>query len=205
MENTKQKFFGQQEGERILHLVQPHPLAIKFKLIKVYLAALIILGGFVLVGSLTSDMFGVFFLFGLLSALAVTTIGSMIVKIAQRKNKTYFTDRRIVRFEPTTLFATNIRSLSWDEVVKVKTFPPNVFLKQKAIGTVVIHARTTVRTVDEEMKPRAVTADDIEITDVYYYRDLGNYIDKILYTYKRRPKDIKDIKSFVEKPKGQRD
>ena len=205
MENTKTKFFGKQEGERILHFVQPHPLAIKFKLIKVYLAAVVILGGFILVGTLTDSMFGIFFLFGLVATVATIIVGSLIVKISRRKNKTYFTDRRIVRFEPTTLFATNIRSLSWDEVVKVKTYPPNVFLKQRKIGTVVIHARTTVRTVDDEMKPSTVTADDIEITDVYYYRDLGNYIDKILYTYKRKPKDVKKIKPFVEKPAGQRD
>ena len=44
-----------------------------------------------------------------------------------------------------------------------------------------------------------------ELTHVYYYRDLGNYIDKILYTYKQKPKEMKKIKPFVEKPKGQRD
>ena len=205
MENTKTTFYGKQGDERILYLVQPHPLAIKFKLMKVYLAAIVIFGSFILIGTLSENMFGIFLLFGIFIALASIILGTLIIKISQRKNKTYFTDRRIVRFEPTNIFATNIRSLSWDEVVKVKTFPPNIFLKQKAIGTVIINARTTVRTVGDETEPSTVTADDIEITDVYYYRDLGNYIDKILYTYKRKPKDIKKIKPFVEKPAGQRD
>lgn len=205
MENTRTKFFGQQEDERILHVVQPHPFAIKLKLIKVYTASFVMLLGLSIIGKLIPNLFGAFFLIGFILAGISLIVGTMIVKVSQKKNKTYFTDRRIVRFEPTTLFATNIRSLSWDEVVKVKTYPPNLFLKQRAIGTVVIHARTTVRTVDEELKPSPVTADDIEITDVYYYRDLGNYIDKILYTYKQRPKEMKKIKPFVEKPKGQRD
>ena len=88
--------------------------------------------------------------------------------------------------------------------MKVKTFPPNLVWKILMVGTVVIHARTTIVT-PEEPKPSTVTADDIALTDVYYYRDLGNYIDKILFTYKRQPKEMETFKAFVPMPKGQRD
>lgn len=202
MENTRTRFYGKQTDERILYLIQPHKIALTLNLIKVYSAAVAILVCFLLIGKLISGLGG---LIGIFLAILVVFLGSMVARISHRKNKTYITDRRIVRFEPTTLFATNTRTLSWDEVVKVKTYPPNFFLKAKAIGTVVIHARTTVRAVDNELKPSPVTADDIELTHVYYYRDLGNYIDKILYTYKQKPKEMKKIKPFVEKPKGQRD
>ena len=70
------------------------------------------------------------------------------------------------------------------------------------VGTVVVHARTTVKTSDENVSHTA--ADDIELTDIFLYRDLGNYIDKILFTYKQMPKEVADIHPFVPKPKGQR-
>ena len=50
-----------------------------------------------------------------------------------------------------------------------------------------------------------ITDDDIEIPYVSFYRDLGNYIEKILFLYKKRPADIADLKPFVAKVKGKRD
>ena len=35
--------------------------------------------------------------------------------------------------------------------------------------------------------------------------DLGNYIDKILFTYKQMPTGVANIRPFVPKPKGERD
>lgn len=205
MENTRTNFYGKQGDERVLYMVKPHKIALTIALTKVYIASFVIMMVFILIGKLISGQGAVLTLGGIFLTILSVFLGSVIAKLSYQKNKTYITDRRIVRFEPTTLFATNIRTLSWDEVVKVKTFPPNFFLKSKAIGTVVIHARTTVRTVDEELRPSAVTADDVELNYVYYYRDLGNYIDKILYTYKQKPKEMDTVKPFVEKPKGQRD
>ncbi len=47
--------------------------------------------------------------------------------------------------------------------------------------------------------------EDVRVTDVYYFEDLANYIDKILFTFKNTPGDIAAIKPFVPHPKGQRD
>ena len=187
-----------------MYVIRSHKIALIENLIKVYLAALVVLTVFVLIGYQTRGKGNPLTIAGFLLAAAVAFVGSLIAKISYTKNKTYVTDRRIIRFEPTTLFATNTRSLAWDEVVKVKNYPPNFLLKQLAIGNIVIHARTTVRPIGED-RPDSVTVDDIEMKDVYYYRDLGNYLDKILFTYKRKPKDIDLIKPFIAKPKGQRD
>ena len=129
--------------------------------------------------------------------------GTKIITDYQKREVGYITDRRLVRFEPTTLFATNSRTLTWDEVVKVKTYPPNFLWKQLAIGNVVVHARTPGRP-EEALGHGGVTADDIQLTDVYYYKDLGNYIDKILFTYKQKPSNIGEIRPFVPKPRGER-
>ncbi|OGV91337.1 hypothetical protein A2783_05175 [Microgenomates group bacterium RIFCSPHIGHO2_01_FULL_45_11] len=204
MENTQIGFYGQQEGERILYVVRPYPLAIFLHLLKAYAAAAAIVITFMIIGVQIKSFKPVVSTIGLTTGAVVALVGTLIVKASQQKSIAYVTDRRLVRFEPTNIFATNMRTLTWDEAVKVKTFPPNLVWKILMVGTVVIHARTTIVT-PEEPKPSTVTADDIALTDVYYYRDLGNYIDKILFTYKRQPKEMETFKAFVPMPKGQRD
>lgn len=203
MHNTDSDFYGKQDGELILYVIHPHPFATTFGLLKIYAVAILISLIFIILGSELGSMLGVFATFGMLVFGLIIILGTKIVLDWQEREIAYITDRRIVRFEPTTLFATNSRTLAWDEVVKVKTYPPNFIWKQLAIGNVILHARTSIRTA-EDTPIGTVTADDIEIKNVYYYRDLGNYIDKILYTYKQMPAEIKLIRPFVPKPRGKR-
>jgi hypothetical protein len=201
MHNSDTDFFGRQDGERILYIVKPHRLSLTVKLFKVYLIAFAILAVLAILGAQLAYL-DLFMIGGIVIALIIVIIGTKIVTDYQNRDIAYITDRRLMRFEPTTLFATNPRSLTWDEVVKVKTYPPNAIWKQLAIGNVIVHARTPAR--PDERTPGAVAADDIELKDVYYYKDLGNYIDKILFTYKQKPKEMDTIRPFVAKPKGER-
>ena len=194
MRNTDRDFYGRQEDEKILYVVHPHPLAITVNLVKIYLISAAVFIVLVVLGSQIPSFSSLFFIFGLILAIVMVIVGTKIVSDYQKREIAYITDRRLIRFEPTTLFATNSRTLTWDEVVKVKTYPPNFVWKQLAIGNVVVHSRT----------PEGGAADDIQLTDVYYYKDLGNYIDKILFTYKQKPKDIALIHPFIPKPKGER-
>lgn len=202
MQNSDDDFFGRQENEKILYVVKPHPFALVVSLIKVYLISFVILVVLVVLGLQIQVLSTFFYLGGLILSLLIIIFGTKIVGDYQKRDVGYVTDRRLVRFEPTTLFATNSRTLTWDEVVKVKTYPPNIVWKQLAIGNVVIHARTPGR--PDNMGHGDITADDITLNDVYYYRDLGNYIDKILFTYKQKPKEMDDIRPFVAKPRGER-
>lgn len=201
MHNSDTDFFGRQDGERILYVVKPHPLSLSFKLFRIYLVAFAV---FVVLAILGAQLLylDLFIIGGVVVAVIMAIIGTKVVIDYQSRDIAYITDRRLMRFEPTTLFATNPRSLTWDEVVKVKTYPPNALWKQLAIGNVIVHARTPARS--DERIPGAVVADDIELKDVYYYKDLGNYIDKILFTYKQKPKEMELIHTFVPKPKGER-
>ena len=202
LHNTDTDFFGKQDGERILFVARPHSIALIVRLSKIYLVALGVFLAIVLLGSsfLPSRTPVVL---GFVTALLIGAIGTKIAVDYQNRDIAYVTDRRLVRFEPTTLVATNPRSITWDEVVKVKTYPPNFIWKQMAIGSVVVHARTTIRTA-EDTPSGTVVADDIEVNDIYFYKDLGNYIDKILFTYKQRPKEMDLIHEFVPKPKWER-
>ena len=202
MINSDVDFFGKQDGEMILYVVKPHPLSTTFGLIKIYFIALAVFIVLTLLGTQVSGFEGWFVVSGFILALVIAFMGTRILTDYQQRDVAYITDRRLIRFEPTTLFATNPRSLSWDEVVKVKTYPPNFLWKQMAIGNVVVHARTPAR--PDDFGHGEVVADDIELKNVYYYRDLGNYIDKILFTYKQKPREMAEIRPFVPKPRGER-
>ena len=202
MHNSERDFYGKQTDEKILYVVRPHPLATTLGLIKIYLIAVTISLVLVILGTQIESLTGIFMTSGIILFLLMIIIGTKIILDWEAREIAYITDRRLVRFEPTTLFATNSRTLAWDEVVKIKTYPSNFIMKQMAIGNVVVHARTPAR--PDEEGGSEVTADDIELKDVYYYRDLGNYIDKILFTYKQTPAEIANIMPFVPKPRGQR-
>jgi len=195
MRNTETDFYGRQGDEKILYVVRPHYLSSFMKLIKVYFVALVVFLAFVLVGAQIVSVSSLFKFLGIALGTLIAVIGTKIIGDYQKRNISYITDRRVVHFEPTTLFATNSRTLSWDEVVKVKTYPPNMLWKQMAIGNVVMHARTP---------SGGESIDDIELKDIYYYRDLGNYIDKILFTYKQKPREVSEIRPFVLKLRGER-
>jgi len=202
MHNTPTTFYGQQTGERILFVVKPHPIAVNIRMLVLYLISIGILIVFYTFGKLVGPIQGTLFIIGLVISAFISLVGTYILKNSQGRNLTYITDRRIVRFEPSTLFATNIRTLSWDEVVKVKSYVPNMIWKQLKIGNVSVHARSTTSVLTEA--DPVLSVDDIEIKDVYYYRDLANFIDKILFTYKQKPKEMDSIRPFIVKPKGER-
>lgn len=202
MKNSDSDFFGKQTGERILYVVRPHHLASSFNLLKIYVISLAVFVAFFFLGSQLQSFSSLFFTIGVVISAVMMAVGTKLVRNYQGREVAYITDRRLVRFEPTTFVATNSRAITWDEVVKVKTYPPNFLWKQFAIGNVVVHARTPSRS--DALGHSDAMADDIELRDVFYYRDLGNYIDKILFIYKQKPREMDEIRPFVPRPRGER-
>ena len=202
MTNTDSSFYGQQAGEKILYVIHPHIVTLYIALAKLVVAVAVILFTMVIAASVLPSLQQTILTAGTAGSALVGAIGLWI--LLSGKSIAYVTDRRIIKFDPAAPFATNTRSLSWDEVVKVKTFSHNLFLKQFKIGTVLVHAKSTIASTDTTKKENATTDDDVEIHNVYYYRDLGNYIEKILYLYKKHPKEIAQLPTFVPRPHGKR-
>lgn len=200
MQNIESSFNGQQTDERILYVVRPHDIALYLQLAKIYSLALAVLVSFFLLSNLLPFLPTLGFIF----AVVIAGLGTVVSFTMFSKNIAYLTDRRVVRFEPATPFATNIRSLNWDDAVKIKSFPPNFLYKMFKVGTVIIHARSTFVHTHDQIRENVMSNDDIDLTNVFYYRDLGNYIDKILYAYKHQPEEVQNIRPFVPAPKGQR-
>ncbi len=177
MRNTKDAFYGQQDGEKILYHIEAHPIHLWLTLAKLYAGSL---------------------------AIVLGVLGTLAIKTMEHNSTAYITDRRVVRFHAHSPFATSSRTLSWDQAVTVKTFPPNFIYKILMTGSVIIHSKSTIANSDTLKTKNIVSNDDLELTSVYYYKDLGNYIDKIIYLYNREPEKLNKIRPFTPKPKGKR-
>ena len=200
MEDAQDTTFpGLQEGEKILSVITPHPSVFTLEYVKLITASLLVLVGFCSLNKISP----IFVTIGILLSITALILGGLLYHSLHSKRIAYITDRRIVRFEPCNAFVVNHRSLNWDDTSKVKTFSTSLLWRLKNIGTVVIHSKTssaTVNTTDQTF----MTNDDIVLKNVHYYKDLGNYLDKILYLHKNDKSEIQKLHPFVPKPKGQR-
>jgi hypothetical protein len=200
------KFYGQHEDERILCEVHPAPILRILIFIRYAFFGLMVWVVTIIIGRIVPNLLGVLGPIGFIVGAIAMLIGWWIVQRGRKHNVAYITDRRIVRFRAIGPWSVSNRSLSWDEVVKVKTFSLSLILRSFNIGTVVIHAGSTVLPVGTVTGPMGYLADDdIHLEGVHYYQDLGNYLDKILYLYKQRPAELQTMRAFVAKPRGQRD
>jgi hypothetical protein len=197
---TDTVFVGQQDGERVLYEVEAHPLRHWVKIIKVAFLALLIVVLFGVMSSVSSFLI----LMGIVAGLGFGLVGWWGTLVMEQKSKSFITDRRVVRFSATTPWTINQRSLSWDEVVKIKTKSPNALWRMLGAGSVVAHARSTVVPANSQNGEQMVTSDDIEMDYVIYYQDLGNYLDKVLYLFKNDKAVLSQLRVFVPKPKGKR-
>lgn len=200
MENLENStFLGQQEGEKIISVITPHQSVFALEYAKLVFVSLFLLTGFISLQKISPFFVPV----GIIFSLFTLVVGFFLYRSLHSKRFTYITNRRIVRFEPSNAFIINNRSLTWDNVLKIKTFSSNFIWRLKNVGTVIIHSKTTSTSINSPDQV-LLSNDDIVLKNVYFYKDLGNYIDKILYLYQHDPAGLESIHPFVNKNKGQR-
>lgn len=189
---SNENFFpGIQEGERILYFAKPH-VGMKF----------VIFGGVVLASLFlvltTQIIIGAIFpspsvqLAALVITVLIVAATLWWVHVLHEGQKYYITDRRAVRFAPTTPFYTSTRSIFWDYATKLRTYYKYPVIQPLLkVGSITINAKETVE-------------DDLEINHVTFHHDLANYIDKIIYTFHNKPEELSNIRPFIPKPRGER-
>lgn len=185
------QFNGQQEGENILYELHPHVFAKYIALVKIIVLALVF---YIVLGAIAFAATSLALLLhigGLILAAFLIIGGIWWNNKMFSKSVTYITDRRIIRFEQVTPFLKTKRALFWNEALKAKGYAPNLIYKTFNVGNVLV-------------EPHLSDNENVMINNVYYYEDVANYIDKILYTFKNKPQEIDQIKPFVPKPRGQR-
>jgi len=185
-------FDGQQEEEQVLYIITPHPIHKYLAAARLLFLSLFFFIVLWVIGSIVPALTMGFRIAGCVVAILLLGIGFWWNNIVFNKSRTYITDRRIIRFDVVSPFFTTKRALFWNEALKAKAYAPNIFFRSMNIGTIIV-------------EPQLADHENIRITDVYYFEDLANYIDKILFTFKNKPSDISSIKPFVPKEKGQRD
>ena len=197
-------FDGQHSDERILYVVKEYELANLIQMVKLVGVGILVFAGLGMIGQQLPSVGGWLVLLGFILGLVIGGGGLAVAILAEKKNRAYVTDRRIIRFKVATPWVVNSRSLMWSEAVKVKTYPPNYWWRLMNVGNLVVHARSTILSDGQDERGSELTNDDVELSHVYYYRDLGNYIDKIIYLYRTDRGRIGELKPFVAKPKGKR-
>jgi len=184
-------FDGQQEGERILCELHPHPIAKNLAITKGMLLSLNLALVLVIIASIAPSIAGVLIFLGVVLGLVLTLCSLWWNNKVYGQSRAFITDRRIMRVTPVSPFYQTKRSLFWSEALKAKGYAPNFVYRMLGIGTV-------------EVSPRMDEHENVLVPHVAYFEDLANYIDKILFTYKQNASNIADFKPFIPKPRGHR-
>ena len=186
------EFDGQQEGERVLYVVTPHKIAKDLAIARIIFLAVFFFGVLFLIGTVVPAQAMTLQIVGFILAIALLVVGIWWNITVYKKSRSYITDRRIIRFDVVSPFFMTKRALFWNEALKAKAYSPNFIFRSLKIGTI-------------DVEPQLSTGEDVRVTDVFYFEDLGNNIDKILFTFKNTPGEVANLRPFVPKPKGQRD
>jgi hypothetical protein len=186
-------FDGQQTGERILYTITPHPFSKNITIVRnVFLAVffyVIIIGIADITPAWLSESIQIF---GFITSLVFLGTSIWWNHISYTRDISYITDRRIIRFDQVSPFIRTKRELFWGETLKAKGFAPNLLYRTMNIGIL-------------EINPVMGDGENVRISNVYYFEDLANYIDKILYTFKNQSQEMINIAPFKTKAKGKRD
>jgi hypothetical protein len=186
-------FNGQQTDEVILYEIRPHWTRKAFAGFR----ALVIIFTGIFAAYFLRNFIGsdprYTFTFGVIISLITGGVYFGWALFKANRAKAFITDRRFVRLEPAFPTFLVQRSLFWTEVLKVKSFSPNMLFRYLKIGGLIIQP-----IMSESGK------EDVRVEHVFYYGDLANYIDKIMYTVKTKPAEIGDIRPFVPKKAGER-
>lgn len=188
----KFQFPGQQTDERVLYHGKPDSKMKYINFISIIVVGVFIIIGLGLIAPTFGDYAQIVQWLGTLVILVVMGVVLWWINVFFGRTEIFITDRRIVKFFPVHPFRRTMRTLFWDEAIKSKTFYKNSLLERiLGIGSVEVHARVNER-------------DNVDMDYLTYHNDLGNYIDKILFTFKNQPEEIKNIHEFVPKPRGKR-
>lgn len=185
-------FIGQQEGETVLYAVEPHWLGAIWVSLRVMAVALIVALLFNLTlhyGRVALNIEWQLRVYLLIALCGV--IGIWFMSHSAMSSRTYITDRRIVRVDSFAPLFKKRRAIFWNEVVKTKCFAPNLLFRMMHVGTV-------------SVRPNFSGDEDVRMPFTLMHDDVASYIDKITFTYRNKPEDMKNVRPFVAKPKGQR-
>ena len=184
-------FEGQQTGERVLYTIVPHPLSKFIAIAKIIGISIFFYLMLVLIGTVVPQAASPLKTIGFIFSALLLGIGTWWNNTVYAKDRTYITDRRIIRFDVVSPFFKTKRALFWNEALKAKGYAPNLFFRMRKIGIL-------------EVEPIMGDKENVIVRDVFYFEDLANYIDKILFTFKNKPAEVDQIAPFIPKPRGER-
>ena|SRR3989344_2733117 len=188
---TSIQFDGQQTDERVLYAIAPHQFSKYVAIGKIVFLSIFFYLVLLLIGTIVPDAASALKIVGILLSFVLLAIGIWWNNTVYSRDRAYITDRRIIRFDQVSPFYKTKRELFWNEALKTKAYAPNLLYRMMRVGIL-------------EVDPIMGERENVVVRDVYYFEDLANYIDKILFIFKNKPSEISAIHPFIPKPKGMR-
>lgn len=187
-EANKLSFSGQQADEFVISVIRPGKLILYANIAyKITFAILFTFGwwraNFYLPHILKSYHVAGYLVIFLITALLIWLKYNSFTQI-----KTYLTDRRLVKFDPTSPFSAYKRALFWKDVTKVRDNQEFSFWNIFKLGHVKIFS------YESGNEPEMI------LSYIDHFEDLSSYIEKIIFNAKEHPENLSEMSPFEPNP-----
>jgi hypothetical protein len=177
------RFPGQQEGERILHVVRTHWLMLFGRLSRTIFLFVLFVVAWLRGGPIvTSGMPDIYWVVWLVVPLLFLFVAWWDLKLCNN-SIAFVTDRRLIRFTPTFPVTYSKRMVFWREVLKTRTKTESFVWRLLKVGNL-------------EVVPKTGIEQSVILRYVFLYDDLANYFDKLVHLTNAEPESLKRVRPF---------
>ncbi len=190
---TDLRFPGENQGERILFVTRESEIIKVIRLLALTGVTLLILVlGYLIVTTIERfvPQVGVLVMLVIFLSLAVFGIGLWWVLATFKKSVFIITTRRLTKIIYTTPFTSYQFSLGLDEIEDTGSYGASFFEALFGLGFFV--ARSGAGAIK-----------NFKIVNITYAKDLHNYVNKLLYSFKHFPQRINEFRPFIPNLKGE--
>jgi hypothetical protein len=177
------EFTGQQEDERILHIIRPHKLMLITSLGKGLILALIVGAAWWRGGNHLNYSYPGILLKGYLLIIACLVPYILWIFRYYNSYRAYITDRRVIRFEAAFPITENRRVLFWRNTGKTKSMAKSALWRAFKIGSIEICPTTAEGGVDLHW--------------VSKFEQITDYIDRIVYVARECPAKLPGLQPLI--------
>jgi len=200
-------FPGQASDERVLYVTREHSLFLIFKLLFVFVAGLSIILASIILNRTINQVFSnqllsiailgmllVFFLFMIIGAWWVFTLWKKSVAIV--------TNKRLIKFIYTTPFNRYNMSLPLEMIVDTSFHNRGLLSSYLKIGSITARSSASSSGVATD-DPSRVNKKYFYIENIQYAEDLQQYLNKLINTLHKHPKELANFRPFLPYLKGE--
>lgn len=201
------RFPGQASDERVLYITKEHLLFLILRLSFVFLVGLsIILASSILNRTIslifTSQLLSELILLMLFILFVFMLVGAWWVFTLWKKSVAIVTNKRLIKFIYTTPFNRYNMSLPLEMIVDTSFHNRGLLSSYLKIGSITARSSASSSGVATD-DPSRVNKKYFYIENIQYAEDLQQYLNKLINTLHKQPKQLADFRPFLPHLKGE--